>query len=274
MPKARILFVDDEPGVLLTLASVLEKNQFDVKTATNVPEGLAAINSQRFDILIADLNLGAPGDGFELVSAMRRTQPAAVNIILTGYPDFYAAVEGIRRQVDEIVVKPTDIEELVTLLRHKLEHHVPRQPVPVKRVPAVLRENKEKVLTDWLSMVAFHPELAGLPLSKEDRIDHLPELIEELIDRLESHPEKTSKAQMRAAARHGRTRRQQGYSIPLIVEETRLLERSIFAMLQGNLLSLDMSYLIPDLIRISDSVQGQLRESLTAFLQKARRKAA
>jgi len=245
-----------------------------VKTATNVPEGLAAINSQCFDILISDLNLGAPGDGFELVSAMRRTQPAAVNIILTGYPDFYSAVEGIRRQVDEIVVKPTEIKELVSLLRYKLEHHVPRQPLPVKRVPAALRENKAKVLTDWLSMVALHPELAALPLSKKDRIDHLPALIEELIDRLESHPEETSEAQMRAAARHGRTRREQGYSIPLIVEETRLLERSIFAMLQANLLSLEMSYLIPDLIRISDSVQGQLRESLTAFLQKARRKAA
>jgi hypothetical protein len=55
----------------------------------------------------------------------------------------------------------------------------------------------------------------------------------------------------------------------MVVEETRVLERCIFAMLQANLLSIDVSFLIPDMVRISDSLQEQLKESLRAYLDNS-----
>jgi DNA-binding response OmpR family regulator len=71
----RILFVDDEPVLRITFPSVLKKHGFDVTAAANVADALREISNREFDVLISDLNIGEPGDGFTVVSAMRRTQP-------------------------------------------------------------------------------------------------------------------------------------------------------------------------------------------------------
>jgi hypothetical protein len=82
---------------------------------------------------------------------------------------------------------------------------------------------------------------------------------------LESHPRTTSGEQLRAGFLHGEARRRQGYSAEMIVEETRLVETCIFNTVQANLLNINISQLIPDLIHITDSSQRQLRQSLHAF---------
>jgi len=96
----RILFVDDEEAIRLTLPPILVAEGFSVVAVATVPEALAKIASEPFDVLIADLNVGQAGDGFTVVSAMRRTQPNCVNLILTGYHAFESALEAIRQQVD------------------------------------------------------------------------------------------------------------------------------------------------------------------------------
>jgi YesN/AraC family two-component response regulator len=90
-----------------------------VTGAATVPEGLALIAAEKYEILILDLNIGQPGDGFTVVSAMRRTQPEAITIILTGYPAFESALRAIREQVDDFITKPADMEELLTNLRQR-----------------------------------------------------------------------------------------------------------------------------------------------------------
>ena len=119
--RKRVLFVDDEPSIRLTLPPVLEENGFEVRCVSSVPEALAEINSQRFDALLSDLNIGEEGDGFRVVSAMRQLQPQCVNVILTGYPSFDSALQGIRQQVDDYLVKPADVEALIKCLRTNLE---------------------------------------------------------------------------------------------------------------------------------------------------------
>jgi DNA-binding NtrC family response regulator len=54
----RVLFVDDEMGIRITLAAILADKGFDVSVAATVPEALQLIYSQQFDILLADLNIG------------------------------------------------------------------------------------------------------------------------------------------------------------------------------------------------------------------------
>src|SRR5438874_11972725 len=98
MAQTRILFVDDEPSIRLTLPAILEMHGFVVRTASDVPEALALIQKEQFDVLLSDLNIGQPGDGFTIVSAMRRIQPNAVTVIITGYPAFETALEAIRKQ--------------------------------------------------------------------------------------------------------------------------------------------------------------------------------
>src|SRR5256885_16042780 len=117
--KTRILFADDEPGIRMTLPLILEQEGFEVSVAATVGEALAYINRDSFDVLLADLNIGERGDGFTLISAMRRGQPSAVTLILTGYPDFETALQAIRNQVDDYLTKPTDVRELVATIKER-----------------------------------------------------------------------------------------------------------------------------------------------------------
>jgi DNA-binding NtrC family response regulator len=84
MDKPKLLFVDDEDSIRITLPAILHREGFEVTAAATVAEAIALINRQTFDILLSDLNIGEPGDGFTVVSAMRRIQPTARTFILTG----------------------------------------------------------------------------------------------------------------------------------------------------------------------------------------------
>src|SRR5207248_8028454 len=72
LAKPRLLFVDDEPSIRTTLTQILQAEGFQVTSCATVPEAIEAINKEKFDVLISDLNVGEPGDGFTVVSAMRR----------------------------------------------------------------------------------------------------------------------------------------------------------------------------------------------------------
>ena len=122
-----ILFVDDEDSIRLTLPPLLQSYGFGVTAAATVAEALGLISQHRFDVLICDLNIGHPGDGFTVVSAMRSHQPNALRFILTAYPAFESALEAIREEVHDYFVKPTETEVLVEKIRSKLAQRSPDQ---------------------------------------------------------------------------------------------------------------------------------------------------
>jgi two-component system response regulator YesN len=119
-PGNRVLFVDDEPSIRLTLPPVLEEHGFEVQSAASVTEALSAIRGSEFDVSISDLNVHESGDGLRVVAAMREHQPGCITIVLTGYPAFETAVEALRLRVDDYVVKPVDVEVLINSVRQRL----------------------------------------------------------------------------------------------------------------------------------------------------------
>ncbi len=266
MAKGRVLFVDDEPGIRLTLPTILRMHDFDVVAVASVPEAIAAISQQKFDVLIADLNIGQPGDGFTVVSAMRRTQPEAVTLIITGYPAFETALEAIRKQVDDYVVKPADVDHLVQTIEEKLITRKPHRPLELRRVAIVLRENSRQIVEAFLRRCHADPEIIAVTLTDHQRTDHIPGLLSEIVTRLEEGRSEGSETAAKAAREHGRSRKNQGYTIPLLYEEGRILRRSIYEAVQNNLLGVNLSFLVPDLIEVSDTLDIQLTESLKAFL--------
>jgi ActR/RegA family two-component response regulator len=263
--STRLLFVDDEPSIRFTIPLILKKHGFDVTATATVKEAISAINSTEFEVLLADLNIGEPGDGFTVVSAMRRMQPNAVCLILTGYPAFETALRAIRDQVDGYLVKPAKIEELVSEINGQLQKRTPRKPIAMKRVATVIDENLDAILAGWLQTTKADPDLGGVSVSDEGRLDHFPELLREIVERNEQ-PAHIAPDTRTVARKHGTLRRQQKYSLPLMVREARILQESIGACIQSHLLSLELSCVIPDLINVNEVIQTLLEDSLNAYL--------
>ena len=262
--KTRLLFVDDEKNIRLTLPAILQQEGFDVSVAASVSEALEVINHQPFEVLLTDLNIGGPADGFILVSAMRRVQPHAATFILTGYPDFQTALEAIRKQVDDYFTKPADISMLVATLKEKSRKPRSDNQVPCKRVSEIILENSDSIVQRWLEAVLVDQRLASVPITQNERIDRLPLLLKDLANALEAATQLPQES-FSAAAVHGADRANQDYTIPLLVTETRILNRVIASVLQENLLSIDLSTLMPDALRVGEYLQALLEESIRAF---------
>src|SRR5438270_5097329 len=203
MGKTRLLFVDDEPSIRTTLTAILQMHDFDVTTAGDISSALSHIQSQQFDVLLSDLNIGEAGDGFTIVSAMRRLQPDAITIIITGYPAFETALQAIRNQVDDYVVKPAETEELIKRIRGKLADHTHHHlPPPLKKLSLILEENVDYIIERYLLQMRDSGKFPLADLSDDEVLNHIGDIVLEVIAVLRS--EATSGADLsRVAAEHG-----------------------------------------------------------------------
>ncbi len=266
MSRTRVLFVDDENNIRLTLPAILEMHGYDVTVAADVPEALSHIQQRTFDVLITDLNIGQPGDGFTVVSAMRRTQPEAVTIIITGYPAFETALQAIRKQVDDYVVKPTDVGQLVRVIERRLHERQPRREPPLRRVAEIIAENRDAVVEDWLAIVESSPDLAEIRLDRGERVDDLPVVLDRLVDQLKTGAHDLTEPAARAASEHGEHRGQQGYTHQQLLLEGRILRKVLQRLIQRHLISVDISHLMSDLIALSEFLDQVFERSSAAFL--------
>ena len=271
MPASkRILFVDDEASIRLTLPPVLEKEGFEVRVAGSVAEALVEINSYQFDVLLTDLNIGEEGDGFLVVSAMRHLQPNCVNLILTGYPAFETALQAIHNQVDDYLVKPADVESLIKTMQEKLAARTSQPAAGPKRLSAILRENSHQIYRLMLQAMKSDRKLTGVPLSDEERVGQLPKLLNALIGLLERERDEPSAEELRLASEHGKHRKKQGCPIPTVVKDFDFLQQPVYDLIQSNLMGMDVTGLISDLKRLQRNSHALLEKSLEVYANDKR----
>ena len=261
----RILLADDDDAVRHMLQVTLERDGFEVVAVASVIEALGRIATENFDVLLSDLHMPQAGDGFTVVSAMRHTHPDAVTLVLSGYPALDEALAAIRLEADEVLTKPIEIASLREIIREKLANPVPHRPVPRESVASILEHDLDKMIQDWMALVEQDEELTRVPLSFPDRTGHLPNLLADLIYRLRLPS--VAKANMSTAAHaHGILRRQQGYTAAMMVEESRILQVSIFNTLQNNLPKVDFSKVLLDVMTIADEVDSQLKQAMLSYV--------
>jgi len=106
----------------------------------------------------------------------------------------------------------------------------------------------------------------AVSLSDEKRTGHLPKLLSELVHRLLNPRSLGTKAVSNAAVMHGKVRAAQGYSVSSLIEESRILQVSIFETLQNNLGTVDFSLLLLDVMTIADEVDSQLKQTINSFM--------
>jgi hypothetical protein len=206
-----------------------------------------------------------PGDGFTLVSAMRHTHPDALTIVLSGYPALNEAMAAILSQADEILVKPFQIGPIKELIRKRLAEPHPIKRMKVESVASILERDLEITIQNWLDLVEDDAELTCISLSRADRTGHLPKLLRDLVVRLRLDSGLPAPISM-AAREHGVLRREQGYTVTQVVEESRILQVSIFRTLQRNLRSVDFSKVLLDVVTIADEVDSQLKQAMLSYV--------
>jgi DNA-binding response OmpR family regulator len=273
LKKNRILLVEDNDDIRAVFQEGLESHQFEVTAAATVTEALRLISVEQFDVLLSDLHLPDAGDGFTVVSAMRHTQPRAVTIVISGYPALQEAVTAILLEADEVLVKPIGFNDVIKIIQKKLADPANRISVKKERVAAILERDSGPTIHNWMSRVERSEELTAIPLNYQDRTGHLPLLVGDLVRRLRLAP--TAPIPISSAAReHGVLRRTQGYTVPMVVEESRILQVSIFNTLHSNIGSVDFSTLLLDVMTIADEVDSQLKQAMLGFTESPPPKSA
>jgi DNA-binding response OmpR family regulator len=272
-PAHRVLLVDDDDGVRAMMTQMLERKEFEVVSVDSVTKALTLIATERFDVLITDLHMPDPGDGFTVISAMRHSQPNALTMLVSGYPDVQNAMTAILLEADEIVVKPFELGRFTDLIQERLLDRKPVARLAKERVSSILQRCVGDILGAWLTRAKESRELNHLALSNGARTGHLPRLIQDLVARLRksSASTKDSDAIFSAAAvAHGKLRHEQGYTPAMLVHESRILQVAIFGTLKDNLTRLDFSLLLPDVMTIADEVDAQLTQSMESFMTHGR----
>jgi DNA-binding response OmpR family regulator len=247
MPLARILFVDDEESIRLTLPPVLRQNGFEVTVAASVAEALVEINAEKFDVLIADLNLSQEGDGFLVISAMRHIQPHCVNLILTGYPALETALQAIQSQVDDYLTKPTDLDVLIKTINEKLKGRKLHMNVRLQRFSTLLTDYAVDIGTQMLRSMKHHPQISAIRLSDSERLGHLPMVLSGLAEQLDSHQDTLSSQKILLVSEYGARRKKDGYSLRMLIEEVHFLEQAVYDLVQQHWGTLDITILSSEL---------------------------
>jgi CheY-like chemotaxis protein len=270
MPGARVLLVDDDGVVRMTMHEILESNGFEVVSAASVNEALRhiAMAIEPFEVLLSDLHMPGRGDGLIVASALRHANPQAITLVMSGYPEMSEAAAAILLQADHVLMKPLEIQPLIQLIREKLANRdQPRTTDIAHTVATILEHNAAATIAHWLQRVNGSPDLAHVVLTDEERTGHLPRLIKDLVLRLR-RPQSLEGGRIACAGacEHGTLRRQQGYTAAMIVEESRMLQVSIFQTLQNNLSKVDFSLLLMNVMVIADEVDWQLVQAMRSYV--------
>jgi CheY-like chemotaxis protein len=265
MANIKVLLVDDDEVMRMSLAGYLEHSGFAVTSAASVPEALKLITGpERYDALVSDLHMPGAGDGLTVVSAMRHANPLAVTLLLSAFPEMTAAAQAILHQADEILVKPMNLVALIQIIKQRLAGGPPR-PREIETVATILERSTESTIQEWFERVEADQELMSIPMSYEQRSGHLPLLFRELILRLRSQqPIGTKEFKSTNAAAHGDKRFRLGYTAAMLVEESRLLQASIFHTLQKSLASIDYSIVLVGVMTIADEIDFQLSQAIAS----------
>ena len=251
------------------LHGALERDGFQVVAKFSVAEALSSLAADgEFAALVCRLHLPFAGDGFTLVNAMRHLHPDAITIILSDYPALRESVSALLPQADEILVTPIAPQEIVGLLKTRLQDPKPRILKVREPVATILARHSVSTIQEWLERVKQSEGLTQITLSDTDRTGHLRALLNEVVQRLTApHLDEGKAKDSSAAVAHGKIRNQQGYTAAMLVEESRILQVCIFKTLRTNLNAVDLALVLTDVMTIADEVDSQLTQTMASFSQ-------
>jgi hypothetical protein len=127
-----------------------------------------------------------------------------------------------------------------------------------------LQRERDVTVQNWLKLVEESAELTWIPLGRKQRAAHLPRLLGDIVIRLRLGSGLAMPIS-RTAREHGKLRLRQGYAAAMLVEESRILQVSIFSTLHRNLSCVDINRVLSDIVIIADECDSQLKQAILCF---------
>ncbi len=119
-PRAKILVVDDEDQVVQIFQDLLTQQGYEVVSCGNGDEAIAKVTSEKFDLVLTDINL--PGtDGLEVVRAAKAADKDTCVILITGYASTTTAIDALRQGAYDYITKPFDLWETAKAIERGIE---------------------------------------------------------------------------------------------------------------------------------------------------------
>jgi len=171
--------------------------------------------------------------------------------------------------VDDYIVKPASIPELVSTIESKLATRArQRQLPPPKRVAMLLQEQKKSIEDRWLSSIEKDDALSKVHSYRGQRLNYFRDLLEEIIRAAQSYCGAEAQEHIGSAAKRGGGGDWEGYTPRMMLAEFCLLRRVIGQIVQENLLAVNLSYLIPDLARVNETLDEEAQAALEMLSER------
>jgi DNA-binding NtrC family response regulator len=169
--KTRILIVDDDSDLRLTLCEYLESRSFAVSSARNGTDAIKMLQSgkDRFDMIFTDLIMPPGPDGLEVLKVARQLNPLCYVVVMTGYSSIETAIESIRCGAFHYLTKPFKLAEIEIVANRIIEF--------------LILQGDNKRLSSKLALLS----------ERSATIDSRLERIEALLSRLVANPTVSSK---------------------------------------------------------------------------------
>ncbi len=174
MINKSILLVDDHETILTSIGWELGKNNFAVTTATNGQEAIDALQERHYDLVITDLVMPQV-DGIEVLQEAKKLYPDTGVIILTGYDDATSAVKALKLGADDFLLKPCDIDELLSKANRSFE----RQDLLL-----TLQQQNSKLLAEITARKALEAELQQSHTNLEHQVEKRTAELSETVSKL------------------------------------------------------------------------------------------
>lgn len=142
--KATMLIVDDDASIGKTLARILEKQGYLVEVMDKGKQAIEATNKRFFNVAFIDIKL-PDMDGTELLERMRETEPKMIKIILTGYPSLKNAIDAVNKGADGYLMKPFDVDKLLTMIKRQLERQEESMRFSEKKVTTYIETRVKQI---------------------------------------------------------------------------------------------------------------------------------
>jgi len=173
MKKYNLLIVDDDPFILEGIGEDLKSKGYQVTRASSGESAVQLLESTHFDLVITDLVMGST-NGIQVLKKTKEIDSDIQVIILTGYGDIDSAIDALRSQVDDFLLKPCESQEMLFRVKNCLEKlelnrkiNLYQKILPMCCVCKKIRDdaNRQPGSGEWITIEKFIHEQAELDIT-------------------------------------------------------------------------------------------------------------